>query len=146
MEVVQDESALVAALRAGDEQAFATLVDQYGATMRRLALSFCRNAAVADEVVQEAWVGVIRGIDRFEGRSSVKTWLFRILTNTAKTRAERESRSTPFSAFETETALDEPSVDPDRFRNARYPGHWSDPPASWRELPSSACSPTRRAV
>jgi RNA polymerase sigma-70 factor (ECF subfamily) len=135
MGVVQDESALVAALRAGDEHAFAMLVDLYGATMRRLALGFCRNAAVADEVVQEAWLGVIRGIERFEGRSSVKTWLFRILTNTAKTRAERESRTTPFSSFETDADLDEPSVDPGRFRNARYPGHWSDPPASWREIP-----------
>jgi RNA polymerase sigma-70 factor, ECF subfamily len=135
VEVVQGESALVAALRAGDERAFAALVDTYGATMRRLALSICRNAAVADEVVQEAWLGVIRGIDRFEGRSSLKTWLFRILTNTAKTRAQRESRSAPFSSFEDEAAGDERSVDPERFQNARYPGHWSDPPASWREIP-----------
>jgi RNA polymerase sigma-70 factor (ECF subfamily) len=135
VEVVQDESAIVAALRAGDERAFAALVDMYGATMRRLALSICRNRAVADEVVQEAWLGVVRGIDRFEGRSSLKTWLFRILTNTAKTRAERESRSAPFSSFEDEAALDEPSVVPERFQNARYPGHWSDPPASWREVP-----------
>jgi RNA polymerase sigma-70 factor (ECF subfamily) len=145
---MQDESALVAALRAGDEQAFATLVDQHGATMRRLALSFCRNAAVADEVVQEAWLGVIRGIGRFEGRSSLKTWLFRILTNTARTRAQREARSIPFSSFEQEAAADEPSVEPERFLNPRYPNHWSDPPASWREIPDERllAAETRRLI
>jgi RNA polymerase sigma-70 factor (ECF subfamily) len=135
MVTAQDESALVGALRAGDEAAFASLVDAYGASMRRLALSFVRNHAVADEVVQEAWLGVLRGIGRFEGRSSLKTWIFTILTNTAKTRAERESRTLPFSSFEEAASAEEPSVDPDRFRNERYPGGWSDPPASWSLLP-----------
>src|SRR5580765_3810766 len=77
----------------------AQLVARYGPSMRRLALTFVRSPAVADEVVQESWLGVLRGIDRFEGRSSLKTWLFRILTNTAKTRAERERRSVPFSSL-----------------------------------------------
>ena len=94
-----EEALLVARLRARDESAFAELVDRYGASMRRLALTFVRSPAVADEVVQEAWLGVLRGIDRFEGRSSLKTWIFRILTNTAKTRAERERRSVPFSSL-----------------------------------------------
>jgi RNA polymerase sigma-70 factor, ECF subfamily len=129
VEVLQDESALVAALRSGDEAAFAHLLDAYGGAMRRLALSFVRNAAVADEVVQEAWLGVLRGIDRFEGRSSLKTWIFRILSNTAKTRAERESRSRPFSSFEV--VDDEPTVDPERFQNPRFLGGWTSFPQPW---------------
>jgi len=85
--------------------------------------------AVAEEVVQEAWLGVLKGIGRFEGRSSLKTWVFRIVANTAKTRAEREGRSIPFSSV----GEDGPSVDPDRFEN----GGWSDPPASWSSLPEA---------
>jgi RNA polymerase sigma-70 factor (ECF subfamily) len=131
METVQDETAILAALRAGDERAFALLVDAHSASMRRLALTFVRTRAVADEVVQDAWVGVLRGIDRFEGRSSVKTWIFRILTNTAKTRAERESRSIPFSSFDEAAAGDEPTVDPSRFRNPRFPGGWVAFPEPW---------------
>ena len=92
------DAALVAALKAGDEAAFRDVVERYGGPMRRLALSFVRVPAVADEVVQEAWLGVLRGIDRFEGRSSFATWLFRIVANTAKTRAEREGRSIPLSS------------------------------------------------
>jgi RNA polymerase sigma-70 factor, ECF subfamily len=134
MEVVQGESALVAALRAGDEQAFATLVDLYGATMRRLALGFVHNAAVADEVVQEAWLGVLRGIGRFEGRSSLKTWIFRILVNQAKTRARRERRSVPFSALaDGEGDADAPTVGPDRFDSLT--GMWSRPPGRWPDEP-----------
>jgi RNA polymerase sigma-70 factor (ECF subfamily) len=131
---VAEESALVAALRAGDERSFALLVDTYTPSMRRLALTFVRNRAVAEDVVQEAWLGVLRGIDRFEGRSSLKTWIFRILTNTAKTRAERESRSAPFSSFESAAAEDEPSVDPERFTNPRFPGGWKSFPEPW-DLP-----------
>jgi RNA polymerase sigma-70 factor (ECF subfamily) len=131
VQVVQDESALVAALRSGDEAAFAQLLDAYGGAMRRLALGFVHNAAVADEVVQEAWLGVLRGIGRFEGRSSLKTWIFRILTNTAKTRAERESRSRPFSSFDEDTDAGEPTVDPDRFQNPLHPGGWTTFPEPW---------------
>src|SRR6188472_381398 len=99
--VASQEAALLAAVRAGDERAFAQLIDAYGAGMRRFALSIVRNPALADEVVQEAWLGVLRGLDRFEGRSSLKTWIFRILANTAKTRAERERRTLPFSALQS---------------------------------------------
>src|SRR5262249_61509268 len=84
--------------------------------------------AVADEGVQEAWLGVLRGIDRFEGRSSLKTWIFRILTNTAKTRAERERRSVPFSSLEAEAGEDDAAVDPGRFL---ADGAWSTPPVAW---------------
>src|SRR5262245_60566795 len=103
------DTALVAALRAGDESAFVQLIDMYGAGMRRFAQSIVHNAAVADEVVQEAWLGVLRGLDRFEGRASLKTWIFRIVANTAKTRAERESRSVPFSTFASEAPEAEPT-------------------------------------
>jgi RNA polymerase sigma-70 factor (ECF subfamily) len=125
------ELRLVDGLRAGDEAAFAELVRRYGASMLRVAQLYVRSRAVAEEVVQEAWLGVLHGVSRFEGRSSLRTWIFRILTNTAKTRAVREGRSVPFSAL----ALDDegPSVDPDRFLGAgeRYAGHWASPPASW---------------
>src|SRR5215213_4717905 len=87
------------------------LVDAYGGAMRRFALSIVRNAAVADDVVQDAWVGVLRGLERFEGRSSLKTWIFRIVANTAKTRAEREARSIPFASFTSEASGDEPAVE-----------------------------------
>ena len=92
-----DDRRLVALLRAGDEQAFMELVERYGPSMLRVAMLFVRTRAVAEEVVQDTWVGVLDGIGRFEGRSSFRTWLFRILTNTAKTRGERESRTTPVS-------------------------------------------------
>jgi len=94
-----EELNLIEALRAGDERAFERLVAEYHASMLRLALSFVRNRAVAEEVVQETWLGVLNGLDRFEGRSSLKTWIFRILTNRAKTRGEREGRTVPFSSL-----------------------------------------------
>jgi RNA polymerase sigma-70 factor (ECF subfamily) len=132
--VSTEEMRLVDGLRAGDEAAFEELMRRYGASMLRIAQLYVRSRAVAEEVVQEAWLAVFKGIDRFEGRSSLKTWLFRILTNTAKTRAIREGRSIPFSAL----AGDEeegPAVDPDRFLGPeeRFPGHWSAPPSSWGE-------------
>ncbi len=119
------ERALVCALRAGDESAFTNLVRLYGPALLRLALSYVRSRAVAEELVQEAWLGVIRGIERFEGRSSLKTWIFRIAVNVAKTRAGRESRSVPFSAL-----TDEPTVDPERFED----GRWRDPPTSFEQI------------
>jgi RNA polymerase sigma-70 factor, ECF subfamily len=126
--VPADESALLAALRAGDERAFMELVTAYTPGMRRLALSFVRTSALADDVVSEAWLAVLKGLDRFEGRSSLKTWIYRIVANIARTRAVREARSTPFSAFAT---ADEPSVDPDRFAPD---GHWDSPPEPWRAI------------
>ena len=126
----------MAALRAGDEQAFMRLVELYGPSMLRLARMFVRSQAVAEEVVQEAWLGVLRGIDRFEGRSSLRTWIFRIVANTAKTRGEREGRSVPFSAFAGEED-DGPAVAPDRFRGAGdlYPGGWKSFPEPWDDVP-----------
>jgi len=125
-----DDARLVDGLRKGDEAAFAALMREYGAAMLRVAQMYVSSRAVAEEVVQEAWLAVLNGIGRFEGRSSLKTWIFRILANTAKTRGVRESRSIPFSALAGE---DESAVDPDRFfgPEERFPGHWSSPPASW---------------
>jgi RNA polymerase sigma-70 factor, ECF subfamily len=124
------ERDLVEALRHGDEAAFASLVDELTPSMLRVARLYVSNQAVAEEVVQEAWVGVLRGIDRFESRSSLKTWIFRILTNTAKTRGIREARSVPFSSLADDG---EPAVDPDRFLGdgSRFPGHWAAPPRAW---------------
>ena len=100
---------LVERLRAGDEDAFAELIDRYGASMLRVARLHVRDRAVAEEVVQETWLAVLNGIERFEGRSSLKTWLFRILSNSAKTRGEREGRSVPFSAIAATDAAPTPS-------------------------------------
>ena len=96
-QVVPDEGSVIDALRRGDEGAFARLVDQHHASLRRVARLYIANRAVADEVVQDAWLGVIQGIWAFEGRSSLKTWIFRILINRAKTRAVREGRTVPFA-------------------------------------------------
>jgi RNA polymerase sigma-70 factor, ECF subfamily len=126
-----DDARLVERLRAGDEEAFRELMRRYGAGMLRVAQMFVSSRAVAEDVVQDAWVGVLRGIGRFEGRSSLKTWLFRIVANTAKTRGAREARSLPFSALASPG--EESAVDPDRFLGAgeRFPGHWAAPPESW---------------
>jgi RNA polymerase sigma-70 factor, ECF subfamily len=130
-----EELRLVAALRARDEAAFAELIERYHPSLVRLAMSFVSSRAVAEEVAQEAWVGVVKGIDRFEGRSSLRTWIYRILTNTAKTRAQREARSIPFAALGG--GEDEAAVDPDRFLPAgnRYAGGWTSFPRRWDELP-----------
>ncbi len=93
----QEELQLVEALRAGDERVFEQLVRMYQGTLLRVAQMYVSSRAVAEEVVQETWLAVLNGIDRFEGRSSLKTWIFRILANRAKTRAEREGRTIPFS-------------------------------------------------
>jgi RNA polymerase sigma-70 factor (ECF subfamily) len=101
-------------------------------------MTYVRNRAVAEEVVQETWVGVIRGIKRFEGRSSLRTWIFRIAANIAKTRAEREGRSVPISALRVTDEDGEPAVSPERFLDAsheRFGGHWAAPPARWDTIP-----------
>jgi RNA polymerase sigma-70 factor (ECF subfamily) len=125
------DAEIVAALKRGEEPVFAELVDAYSPALLRMAQFFVRDRAVAEEVVQETWLGVLHGIDRFEGRSSLKTWIFGILVNTAKTRGVRESRSIPFSAA---VRRSEASVDPDRFLPAdhRYPGGWMMGPSEWR--------------
>jgi RNA polymerase sigma-70 factor (ECF subfamily) len=133
-----EERELLKALRRGDEAAFVRLVETLHGSMLRLAMVHVGDRAVAEEVVQDAWLGVLGQLDRFEGRSSLKTWVLRIVSNRAKTRAVRERRTVPFSALSGgDPEADEPAVDPDRFLPAghRWAGHWASPPASWRELP-----------
>jgi len=132
---VLDEEPALAALRAGDEQAFLALVRQLYPAMLRVASIFVSSRAVAEEVVQEAWLGVLKGLGGFEGRSSLRRWIFGILTNCAKARGVREARSVPFSSLGAE-GDDEPAVDPSRFLppdHPRWPGHWSEPPVAWAE-------------
>jgi RNA polymerase sigma-70 factor (ECF subfamily) len=134
----QTDRALLEALRAGDERAFKELVERYDGALLRVAQIFVPSREVAEEVVQETWVGVLKGLDRFEGRSSLKTWIFRILTNTAKTRGRREGRTLPFSALRSPGNVPEPSVEPESFldqAHPRYPGHWASHPSDWRLLP-----------
>ena len=133
-----EEMLLVEALRRGDEAVFVRLVREHGALMRRVASFYVSDRAVVDEVVQETWLGVVTGIHRFEGRSTFRTWLFRVLTNVARNRAVRESRSMPFSALAAEEVTgEEPSVDADRFLGAdhRWAGHWASTPRRFDELP-----------
>jgi RNA polymerase sigma-70 factor (ECF subfamily) len=128
-----DEQRLIESLKAGDERSFAWLLDEYSSALFRVAMTHVGSRAVAEEVVQETWLGVINGIDRFEGRSSLKTWIFRILTNTASTRGPRERRMVPFSALGP-AADEDPAIEPDRFfppDHARYPDHWSVGPTAW---------------
>jgi RNA polymerase sigma-70 factor, ECF subfamily len=129
---------LVARARQGDEEAFAALVRRYSPGLLRLARMYVASGAVAEEVVQETWLGVLRGLERFEGRSSFKTWLFRILVNRAKTRGVREHRSIPFASLGPdggEEGEDGPTVDPSRFAPE---GHWVTPPRRWEDDPEVA--------
>ena len=134
-----DDASLVALLRRRDERAFVEIVQTYHGQLLRLALVYERSRAVAEEIVQDTWLGVLQGIETFEGRSSFKTWLFRILVNRARTRAEREGRTVPFSSLSAaDLGPNEPAVDPSRFLPADHPDwplHWSVPPTAWGASP-----------
>lgn len=132
-----EDVTLVAALRRGDEAAFVTLLDRYQSALLRLALMYVPNREAAEDVVQETWMGVVRGIDRFEARSSFKTWLFRILVNRAKSKGVAEHRHVPFSSFEEDEDPERPSVDSSRFfdESSRWAGFWSAPPERWEGIP-----------
>ena len=119
---MEDERALLKRLRAGDEQAFDALVARHDGAMRRVARTLVRTSSAADDVVQETWLGVIRGLDAFEGRSSLRTWIFSILVNRARTRAAHDARSVPFSAIEDEAR---PAVEPAAFS---ADGRWTSAP------------------
>lgn len=129
-----EDRRVLAALRAGDEAAFRELVDRYHGAMVRVARGFVPTHAVAEEVAQEAWLGVVRGLDSFEGRSSLRTWIFRIVVNRAKTRGERERRTVPFCDLaDAEAGDDEPAVEADRFLGPDHlwAGHWAAAPRSF---------------
>ena len=130
------EEKLLEALRAGDEAAFRELVHEYQPSLVRVARIYVPTQAAAEEVAQETWLGVLKGLDRFEGRSSLRTWIFRILTNIAKTRAVRDGRTLPFSALQDPGRVPEAAVDADRFldpEHPRWPGHWAVKPEHWPE-------------
>jgi RNA polymerase sigma-70 factor (ECF subfamily) len=126
-------------LRAGDDRAFEALVGELHGSMLAVAQTYVRTPAVAEEVVQETWLGVLKGLDRFEGRSSLKTWIFHILINIARTRGARDARTTPFSAV-APAAEDEPAVEPERFRGPgdAFAGHWWAYPSDWHRMPEDA--------
>ncbi len=133
-----DDQRLVASLRAGDQSAFEMLIDRYQTPLLRLAMMYVPSRAVAEDVVQETWLGVLQGLARFEGRSSLKTWIFHILTNRARTRGQREGRSIPFSAvWAPDADSAERAVATDRFQppEHEYAGHWISRPRDWEALP-----------
>jgi RNA polymerase sigma-70 factor (ECF subfamily) len=132
-----NEPLLVAALRRRDEAAFVTLVRRYHGLMLRVAYAQLKDRAACEEVVQETWLAVIKGIDSFEGRSSLRTWMFRILTYQASARLERDGREIPFSALASaDAAGPDPSVDPSHFfgrDHAPRPFFWVTDPSEWPE-------------
>ena len=134
-----EEVTLLARLRAGDERAFEALVEAHHCALIALALTYVRTHEVAEEVAQETWVAVLAGIDRFQGRSSLRTWILRILVNTAITRGGREARTVPFSTLEP-AGTQAASVEPGRFRPAgdAFAGHWQAYPADWSALPEQS--------
>jgi RNA polymerase sigma-70 factor (ECF subfamily) len=146
--VAEDDAQLVAALRAGDEEAFRSIVREWHSSLLRVAQVFVPTRSLAEEVVQETWLRMLGALDRFEGRSSLKTWVFRIAVNTAKTRAQREGRVIPFSSLHDPARVPEAAVEPERFLpddHERHPGGWSSPP---RHLPEERliAAETRQAI
>lgn len=137
MDAKLDEIALLTLLRQRDEKAFTQLVEQYHASLVRLAHLFVQDNGVAEELAQETWLAVLQGLAHFEGRSSLKTWLFSILTNKAKTRSQRENRSFVFSDFQdADFAL--PTIASERFKDAtagKFANHWAVDPSSWAGIP-----------
>lgn len=125
---------VVEALRRGDEAAFAALVSRHHAAMVRVALAYVRSRSIAEEVVQDAWIGVLNGLHLFEGRCSLKTWIFRILVNCAKARGVREVRSVPMSSLAPDDEEGGPAVPAERFRGEGiWVGHWAQPPTAWTD-------------
>lgn len=125
---------IVAGLRAGDEVTFRDLFERNYPMMKRVARGYVGSEAVAEEIVQDTWMAIVTGIGRFEGRSSIRTWIFSILTNQAKSHSARERRAMPFSSI-SQAGADESSVDPDRFQkdDEAWPGHWATPPRPWQK-------------
>ena len=130
----ESDEHIVAALRAGDERTFRELFERSYPMMKRVARAYVASDAVAEEIVQDTWMAIVTGIERFEGRSALGTWMFSILTNQAKTHSARERRALPFSGV-APGHMEEPAVDPDRFQKdgEAWPGHWATPPRPWQK-------------
>ena len=128
------EEQTLAALRAGDERAFRDLFARSYPMMKRVARAYVASDAVAEEIVQETWMAIVTGIDRFEGRSALGTWIFSILTNQAKTHSAREEPAVPVSSV-APSDVEGPVVDPVRFQknDDAWPGHWATPPRPWQK-------------
>jgi RNA polymerase sigma-70 factor, ECF subfamily len=144
LEADDDESALITRLRQRDEAAFALLLERHHVALLRLARTYVRDPTAAEDVVQETWLGVVRGIDRFAGRASLKTWIVAILLNCAR-RAGQDQRSRPFASFGALDAADNaPTVDPDQFLppGHQWAGHWAIPPEAWAPPPDSVALAT----
>lgn len=124
------------ALKAGDEEAFKSLIQRYHGPMLRLAMAYVRDREVAEDVVQESWLTCLRSLDRFEGRSSLKTWILGIVMNVARARRRKESRILPFASLwrRDDSDSDRPTVDPSRFGRD---GMWQTRPHAWDNLPES---------
>ena len=145
------DAEVVEALRAGDAGAFESLVEELGPALLRLASAHVSSRSVAEEVVGDTWIAVIEGIDRFEGRSALRTWIFQIALNKARTRGKRDARTLPFSSLGRGAGAgdgDEPAVDADRFQGAdgSYPGHWARPPVAWSSPEERLASDESRQV
>jgi RNA polymerase sigma-70 factor, ECF subfamily len=127
------DAVVVARLRARDEAMFAALIDAWSPGMLRAARAYVADEHAAQDVVQEAWLGVLRGVDGFQERCSLRTWVYRILVNKAKTRGVRDARTVPAGSLAPDDEEHGPTVDPARFRGPGdpYPGHWRSSPPAW---------------
>jgi RNA polymerase sigma-70 factor, ECF subfamily len=142
----EGEVALLARLRQGDEAAFDELVARHHSVLIRMAMGYVADREVAEEVVQDTWMAVIEGLSRFEGRSSLRTWIFGIMIHKAKDRGVREKRHTTFSSFESDDDSDE-AVDPSRFhRSGEWAGHWAFPPQPWDDQTPEKLLASQQAV
>lgn len=145
--LAKGEDALLAKLRHGDEGAFDELVKRHHGALIRMAMGHVADREVAEEVVQDTWMAVIESLDRFEGRSSLRTWIFGILIHKAKDRGVREKRHTTFSAFESHDDDNEEAVDPSRFqRSGEWAGHWAFPPQPWDDQTPEKLLANQQAV
>jgi RNA polymerase sigma-70 factor (ECF subfamily) len=141
------EDQLIAKLKRGDEGAFDELVNQHHSILIRMAMGYVADREVAEEVVQDTWMAVIESLNRFEGRSSLRTWICGILIHKAKDRGVREKRHTTFSAFESYDDDNDEAVDPSRFQQSgEWAGHWAFPPQPWDDQTPEKLLASQQAV
>lgn len=145
--VVKEDVALVVRLRQGDEMAFDELVTRHHSALIRMAMGYVADREVAEEVVQDTWMAVINGLDLFEGRSSLRTWIFGIMIHKAKDRGVREKRYMTFSSFESVDDDGEETIDPSRFhQSGEWAGHWAFPPQPWDDQTPEKLLASQQAV